>query len=107
VPKLNVWNQSEFKAKELLINVHCLFDNVIYWEILLDLFFIDAVKLFFKDVGVKVPIPGLQNGLRVSGFFSLQILKSLELLSTSLLKLGNQRLLEILNIHRSLCHPDR
>ena len=75
VPQLRVRNLSEFEAQKLLVNIHSLLDNVLGWEVLFNLLFIDAVFLLLKDVGVKAPIPRLENSIRIPGFLPFKILK--------------------------------
>ena len=88
MPKLRVRNVSEFEAKKLLENIHSLFDDVLSWKVLLDLFFIDVAIFFIKDVYEKSHITILEYSVGISSLLSLQILEYLELFPSSFLELG-------------------
>ena len=90
MPKWLSWNECKFEAQELLVNFQCLLDHMLSWEILFDLLFVNTIELFLKDVGVEAFIPRIQNSICIACLFSLEILNSLELLTTSLLKLCDQ-----------------
>lgn len=106
VPQLRILNVSEFEAKKLLENIHSLFDDMLSWKVLLDLFFIDVAIFFIEDVYVKPHIPMLELSVWVPSLLSLQILEFLEFFLSCFLELGQHGLLEVLDVHWGLGHSN-
>jgi len=100
MPKLKIKNLSEFKSKQLLIDLHCSLDYMVGREVFFDFLLVNAVKLFFKDVGVETFIPSFKFSLLILGLISLQLLKSQEFLTSCFLKFVDQTLFKVLDIHR-------
>jgi len=98
MPSLSFRELCEHKAKKLLVNVHSCGLNILGWEILLKLFFIEIEVLLLHFASVEPCIPFVINGVRVFSLLSLKINKSLFVLLSKIDQSSNKIIFKNLNI---------